>query len=76
MTPTLTPQRRAILDAIQASIDERGYPPTVRELGVAVGLRSSNTVHEHLKRLEADGYLRRDPGSPRAITLLEEPVDV
>jgi repressor LexA len=61
--------RLAILDAIRASLDERGYPPTIRELCDAVGLGSTDTVAFHLKRLEADGYIRRITGSPRAIAL-------
>lgn len=63
----LTGKRREILDCIAASIRERGYPPTVREIGEAVGLTSSSTVHTHLTTLQKQGYLRRDPTKPRAI---------
>lgn len=63
----LTGKRREILDFISAQIRERGYPPTVREVGEAVGLTSSSTVHAHLKTLQRQGYLRRDPTKPRAI---------
>jgi repressor LexA len=63
----LTGKRREILDFITAQIRERGYPPTVREVGEAVGLLSSSTVHAHLKTLQRQGYLRRDPTKPRAI---------
>lgn len=73
--PPLTPTGRAILDAIQASIDLHGYPPTMREIAAATGIASVSTVSEHLDRLQADGYLRRQPGSPRAITLAEGATD-
>jgi repressor LexA len=63
----LTGKRREILDFITAQIRDRGYPPTVREVGEAVGLTSSSTVHAHLKTLQRQGYLRRDPTKPRAI---------
>lgn len=63
----LTGKRREILDFIAASLRERGYPPTVREIGEAVGLTSSSTVHTHLTTLQKQGYLRRDPTKPRAI---------
>ena len=63
----LTGKRREILDFITAQIRDRGYPPSVREIGEAVGLTSSSTVHAHLKTLQRQGYLRRDPTKPRAI---------
>jgi repressor LexA len=63
----LTGKRREILDFISAQIRDRGYPPTVREVGEAVGLTSSSTVHAHLKTLQRQGYLQRDPTKPRAI---------
>jgi repressor LexA len=63
----LTGKRREILDFISSQIRDRGYPPTVREVGEAVGLTSSSTVHAHLKTLQRQGYLRRDPTKPRAI---------
>jgi len=63
----LTGKRREILDFIAAQIRERGYPPSVREIGEAVGLTSSSTVHAHLTTLQRQGYLRRDPTKPRAI---------
>jgi repressor LexA len=63
----LTGKRREILDFIAAQIRERGYPPSVREIGEAVGLTSSSTVHAHLTTLQKQGYLRRDPTKPRAI---------
>ena len=63
----LTGKRREILDFIAAHQRERGYPPSVREIGEAVGLTSSSTVHTHLQTLQRQGYLRRDPTKPRAI---------
>lgn len=59
------------MDFIRANVKDKGYPPSVREIGEAVGLASSSTVHGHLERLQAKGYLRRDPTKPRAIELLE-----
>ena len=68
MTDTeLTGKRREILDFIAAQIRERGFPPSVREIGEAVGLTSSSTVHTHLTTLQRQGFLRRDPTKPRAI---------
>ena len=63
----LTKRQRAILDYIVASVNDRGFPPSVREIGEAVGLASPSTVHAHLHTLEEKGYLRRDPTKPRAI---------
>jgi repressor LexA len=63
----LTGKRREILDFIAAELRERGYPPSVREIGEAVGLTSSSTVHAHLTTLQKQGFLRRDPTKPRAI---------
>ncbi|WP_054949799.1 transcriptional repressor LexA [Numidum massiliense] len=68
----LTPRQQAILDFIREQVREKGYPPSVREIGEAVGLASSSTVHGHLSRLEKKGVLRRDPTKPRAIELLDE----
>jgi repressor LexA len=59
--------RRKILEVIEASLRDRGYPPSVREIGEAVGLTSSSSVHAHLNTLQKQGYLRRDPAKPRAI---------
>ena len=63
----LTGKRKEILDFIAEELVERGYPPSVREIGQAVGLTSSSTVHAHLGTLERQGYLRRDPTKPRAM---------
>ena len=67
MTDLLTGKRREILDFIATEVRDRGYPPSVREIGVAVGLASTSTVQAHLKTLERQGYLRRDPTKPRAL---------
>lgn len=59
------------MDFIKAEVNQKGYPPSVREIGAAVGLASSSTVHGHLARLESKGYIRRDPTKPRAIEVLD-----
>lgn len=69
MTGDLTARQRRILNFIHATVRERGYPPTVREIGQAVGLTSSSSVHSQLANLERRGLLRRDPTKPRAIEL-------
>lgn len=66
----LTSRQEAILDFIRKNLQEKGYPPSVREIGEAVGLASSSTVHGHLERLQQKGYIRRDPTKPRALELL------
>jgi repressor LexA len=66
----LTPRQREIWDYLLAYVDERGYPPTVREIGQAIGLASPSTVHAHLANLERAGLLKRDPTKPRAIELI------
>lgn len=73
MAKTLSGKRLEILDFIGACLRERGYPPSVREIGQAVGLASSATVHNHLAVLQREGYLRRDPTKPRAITVSYDP---
>src|SRR5438876_6010951 len=65
----VTPRQRRILDFIKATVRDRGYPPTVREIGEAVGLTSSSSVHSQLANLERRGLLRKDPTKPRAIGL-------
>jgi repressor LexA len=67
MADTLTPRQREILHFIEKSMQDRGYPPSVREIGEAVGLNSPSTVHNHLASLQKMGFLRRDPTKPRAI---------
>lgn len=59
-----------ILQFIKEEVKKKGYPPSVREIGEAVGLASSSTVHGHLSRIEKKGYIRRDPTKPRAIEIL------
>jgi repressor LexA len=63
----LTPRQRRVLEVIRDSVDRRGYPPSMREIGEAVGLTSSSSVSHQLATLEKKGYLRRDPNRPRAI---------
>src|SRR5438552_4553015 len=65
----LTERQRQILDFLMKYVDSHGYPPTVREIGEAVGLASPSTVHAHLANLERAGLLRRDPTKPRALEL-------
>lgn len=65
-------RRELIYRFIVAEIESKGYPPTVREIGAAVGLASSSTAHAHLERLERDGLIRRDPSKPRAIKVIGE----
>jgi repressor LexA len=68
--PTLTARQQEIWQFLAQYVDEHGYPPTVREIGDAVGLASPSTVHAHLANLERAGLLRRDPTKPRAIELV------
>jgi len=63
----LTPRQRRILEYIRKTVRERGYPPTVREIGEAVGLTSSSSVHAQMRNLERKGLLRKDAARPRAI---------
>jgi repressor LexA len=68
----LSKRQQDILDFIKQEVQEKGYPPSVREIGEAVGLASSSTVHGHLARLESKGLIRRDPTKPRAIEIKED----
>lgn len=70
----LTKRQQEVLDFIRIYRAEHGYPPTVRDIGQAVGLASSSTVHAHLANLERLGLLRRDPSKPRALELLDRAV--
>jgi repressor LexA len=70
----LTKRQQEIFDFIKRYSGQHGYPPTVRDIGKAVGLASSSTVHAHLSNLEKLGLLRRDPSKPRAIELLDRAV--
>ncbi len=69
----ITPRQRQVLDFIEQQMRERGYPPSVREIGDAIGLTSPSTVHSHLNTLQRLGYLRRDPTKPRAIEVRWDP---
>jgi repressor LexA len=73
MAEVLSGKRQQILDFIASCLRERGYPPSVREIGEAVGLASSATVHSHLAVLQREGYLQRDPTKPRAIQVRYDP---
>ena len=73
VTSNLTERQRGILNFIEAETRDRGYPPSVREIGEAVGLTSTSTVHAHLGTLQRLGYLRRDPTKPRAIEVRYDP---
>lgn len=68
--PALTARQRKVLDMIRESVDTRGYPPSLREIGDVVGLTSPSSVAHQLKMLERKGYLRRDPNRPRAIEIV------
>jgi repressor LexA len=68
-------RQQAILDFIKTEVRGKGYPPSVREIGEAVGLASSSTVHGHLERLEKKGLIRRDATKPRAIEILDAEAD-
>jgi repressor LexA len=68
--PMLTTRQQEIWQFLAAYVDEHGYPPTVREIGEAVGLASPSTVHAHLASLEREGLIRRDPTKPRAVELV------
>jgi repressor LexA len=70
----LTKRQKEIFDYIKRYVRKHGYPPTVREIGKALGLHSPSTVHAHLAKLEASGLLRRDPSKPRAIELMVDKV--
>ncbi len=69
---SLTQRQREILDLISSTVQDRGYPPSVREIGDMVGLRSPSTVHSHLSTLSAEGFIRRDPSKPRAIEVIRQ----
>jgi repressor LexA len=63
----LTPRQRKVLEVIRDSVERRGYPPTIREIGEAVGLASTSSVSYQLQTLQRKGFLRRDPTKPRAV---------
>jgi len=67
----LSTRQRQVLEFLRTTVSERGYPPSVREIGEALGLSSPSTVHSHLSALVRAGYIRKDPSKPRAIEILE-----
>lgn len=71
---TLTNKQLMILEFIKEQLLAKGYPPSVREICTAVGLKSTSTVHSHLNKLEKLGYIRRDPTKPRAIEILDRDI--
>ncbi len=71
MPEVLTQRQREILDYLKQMLRDKAYPPTVREIGLAIGLSSSSTVQNHLNTLERKGYIRRDPAKSRAIELVQ-----
>ena len=71
MQMNLSTKQQMILEFIKEQLVEKGYPPAVREICTAVGLKSTSTVHSHLNKLEQLGYIRRDPTKPRAIEVLD-----
>jgi repressor LexA len=75
MSSDLTDRQAKILDFLADTLRRRGYPPSVREIGSAVGLSSSSTVHAHLDKLEQKGYIRRDPTRSRAIEIVDKALD-
>ena len=68
----LSQKQFEILEYMKKAVREKGYPPSVREICDAVGLKSTSTVHGHLERLERKGYIRRDPAKPRAIEIFSD----
>lgn len=76
MYSDLSKQQMTILDYIKKEVSKKGYPPSVREICNAVGLKSTSTVHGHLMKLEEKGYIRRDSTKPRAIELLDSDQDI
>ncbi len=72
MSSRLTDRQQEILTFVRRYTESHGYPPSVREIGQAMGLTSSSTVHSHLGALERKGFLRRDPSKPRALEILRD----
>lgn len=72
----LTERQQQVLEYIRTTVAGRGYPPSVREIGEAVGLNSPSTVHSHLNSLVAAGAIKRDPSKPRAIMIVEDQLPV
>jgi repressor LexA len=77
MAEQLTTRQRRILEVIRDAVTDRGYPPSIREIGEAVGLTSTSSVHSQLEALQRKGFIRRDPTKPRAIEVhFDDPVAV
>jgi repressor LexA len=75
MAEQLTSRQRRILEVIRDAVSDRGYPPSIREIGEAVGLTSTSSVHSQLEALQRKGFIRRDPTKPRAIEVhFDDPV--
>ena len=68
----ISDKQKQILEYIKQEILNKGYPPTVRDICDAVGLKSTSSVHSHLESLEKNGYIRRDPTKPRAIEIIDD----
>ena len=68
----ITPKQKEILEYIKKELLNRGYPPSVREIGEAEELRSTSSVFAHHEKLEKNGYIRRDPTKPRAIEIIDD----
>ena len=72
----ITAKQKEILDYMKDQILSKGYPPSVRQIGEAVHLRSTSSVHAHLETLEKNGYIKRDPGTPRAIEIVDDEFNI
>ena len=68
-------REKKILEYMKAEIREKGYPPTVREICAALGIKSTSTVHKDIANLEKEGYLKKDPARPRALLVVDEDFD-
>ena len=68
----ISAKQREVLEYLKQQIMDKGYPPSVREIGEAVHLKSTSSVHAHLETLELNGYIRRDPAKPRAIEIVDD----
>jgi repressor LexA len=68
---TLKPREKQILEFMKGQIARKGYPPTVREINAALGIKSTSTTHKDIERLEQKGYIRKDPSKPRAIMITD-----
>jgi len=76
MQKKLTDSEQKILDFVNSQVDEKGYPPSVREICSAVGYKSTSTVHGYLERLEKNGLIQKDPTKPRALKVMNRPKNI